>query len=452
MQVLNEKYETLSRDELESIRNERLPKQFKFAYENSLYYKRKLDEIGAKPEDIDSLAKLRKLPILINKEMERQSRDESIKRYGHPFGIHLCVPIEKLIVAKTTGGTTGHPTFTYTFTEYDLWRWKEGLGRAFFLSGVRPSNRVLFCFGLSGGWAGSEIKSAFQHIGALPIEAGAESGTSRIFYLAELANVDVMTATPSLTEYIIEKAKIENIDLKKWNLERILSTGEPGVGLKNVREKVESAFGCKWFDFLMPCSEAAAGSCDSPEYMGMHELAPEMTVYIDDLVDPQTKEPIELKDGAVGEGVITSLDREGLPLLKYGLGDIVQVFTKPCSCGYPGPGYRFKVIGRSDDLLIVKGVNVYPAAIKEIISSFGKKVTGHLRILLNEPPPRVTPPLKIKLEFGPNVDADGRKQLNKDIAEKLHKILKIRPEIELVPPETLERTGGKTKSIEKVYE
>ena len=452
MEVFNSKYERLSRDELENIRNQRISNQFQYAYDKSVYYKKKMDEIGVKPRDIQNIDDLRKLPIFIDKNSEMQSRNESIEKYGHPFGMHLCVPVNKLIVAKTTGGTTGHPTFTYTFTDRDLWRWKEGLGRAFYIGGIRPGDRILFCFGLSGGWAGSEIKSAFQHIGALPIEAGAEGGTARIFYLRDLTQANVLAATPSLTEYIIEKADTEKINLKNWRLKSIISTGEPGVGLDNVREKVENAFDCQWYDFMMPCSEAAGGSCGSKEYMGMHELAPEMSIFVDDLVDPQTKKPVEIKDGAIGEGVITSLDREALPLLKFGLGDIIQVFTKPCKCEYPGPGYRFKVIGRSDDLLIVKGVNVYPAAIKEVVSSFGERVTGNLRIILDEPPPRVKPPLKIKIEVGSNITSNDHEKLRTDISNKLSIILKIKPQIQLVGPTAIERTGGKTKLIEKLYQ
>ena len=450
--IWNEKYEAMSRDELETIRNERIQKQFKHAYDRSEYYKKKLQEVGAEPGDINTLEDLRKLPILMNKEMERNSRDESIEKYGHPYGMHLSVPIEQLIVAKTTGGTTGHPTFTYTFTAHDLWRWNEGLGRCFWLAGVRAVDIVLFCFGLSGGWAGSEIKSPFQHIGALPIEAGAEGGTERIFYLAGLTKPTVLAATPSLTEYIAEKANASGFDLKKWNLKTIVSTGEPGVGLKDVREKIEEAYNCKWYDFLMPCSEGAAASCDAEEYMGMHEVAPELSVWVDDLVDPETKEPVEVKNGAIGEGVLTSLDREGLPLLKYGLGDIIQVFTDPCSCDYPGPGYRMKVIGRADDLLIVKGVNVYPAAIKEVVSSFHPKVTGQIRVVVSEPPPRVVPPLKMKVEYGYAMSENEMNELSNAITRKLHEILKIRPALELVPPESLARTGGKTKLIEKHYE
>ena len=132
----------------------------------------------------------------------------------------------------------------------------------------------------------------------------------------------------------------------------------------------------------------------------MHAIAPDVCTSFDDLVDPVTKEPVDADvDGAIGEMVQTNLQREACPVVKYAYGDIVQVFLKECpGCGFQGR--RIKVIGRADDMLIVKGVNVYPAAIRNIVTEFIPEVTGEMRILLDNPPPRVIPPLKLKIEHG----------------------------------------------------
>jgi phenylacetate-CoA ligase len=195
-------------------------------------------------------------------------------------------------------------------------------------------------------------------------------------------------------------------------------------------------------------AEAYGCSCDAEEYAGMHEVAPEYSIYADDLVDPDTKEPIDVKDGAVGEGVITSLERHGLPLVKYALGDIVQVFTSPCVCGYGNT--RVKVIGRSDDLLIVKGVNIYPSTIRDVVASFIPNVTGALKIVLTEKPPRVVPPLRLKLEYGEGTDPNSLQELTTRLKEAMHKN-RVTPEIEWVPPGTLGRTEKKTQIFEKLY-
>jgi len=126
-EVWNEKMEILGREEAEKIRLRRLRKQLKYCYTHSEFYKRKFDDVGFLPEDIKTWEDFRRIPPLMDKEDERQSQKESIERFGHPFGIHLCCPLEKIIMAKTTGGTTGLPTFTYSFTQHDYDRWKRNI-------------------------------------------------------------------------------------------------------------------------------------------------------------------------------------------------------------------------------------------------------------------------------------------------------------------------------------
>jgi phenylacetate-CoA ligase len=132
------------------------------------------------------------------------------------------------------------------------------------------------------------------------------------------------------------------------------------------------------------------------------------------------------------------------------MGDVHQVFTSPCPCGQSG--FRYKIVGRTDDMLKIKGVMVYPAQIKDVVESFAPKTTGAFRILLDEPPPRVVPPVKLKIEFGKDLGAEDLEQLKKDVEEKMHQAVKIRPQIEWIEPDTLERSDKKTQYIEKLYE
>ena len=193
-------------------------------------------------------------------------------------------------------------------------------------------------------------------------------------------------------------------------------------------------------------------SCDSDEYYGLHAVAPDVCTSYDDLVDPITKEPIDSDvDGAIGEMVHTSLEREACPAVKYAYGDVVQVFTKECpGCGFKGK--RIKLIGRADDMLIVKGVNVYPIAIKDIVATFIPDVTGEMRIVLDNPPPRVVPPIKLKIEHGKHIGKQDLSGLEKKISSALHNAIKIRPEIEFVAPGTLPKETRKTPIFEKRYE
>ena len=186
--------------------------------------------------------------------------------------------------------------------------------------------------------------------------------------------------------------------------------------------------------------------------VNLNEVALDLTIWSDDLIDPDTKKPIEVKDGAIGEGLITSLDREGLPLIKYKLGDVIQVFTKPCRCRYPGPGNRIKHIGRLNDRLFVEGVGVFPTAVRDVVTSLIPRVTGAMRIILTEPPPNISPPLKIKVEHGPGLEPNQLHDLAKEIEERMFQLYRVRSKVEFVPPEALGRVTKKTPMFEERYQ
>jgi phenylacetate-CoA ligase len=444
----NEKAENISQDKLMSLRMEKLSKQLEYCYKNA-FYKEKFREAGFEPGDIKTWGDFRKIPPLMNKEIERQSRDESLKKYNHPIGMHLCSSLTDVIGAYHTSGTTGMPTFSYTFTKHDLDVWCEGFHRMFWRWGVRPADRVMFALG-TGTYVTNSILTALERYGVLLIPVGAEGGTKRVIEYTQLFRANVLICTPSYAEYLLEKApSIAGMEASELGFEKVVVCGEPGFGIPSLRRKLLDGYQCKMYEFWVPMAEGYACSCDSKEYAGMHEVAPDYSIYADDLIDPETREPIDIKDGAIGEGVVTSLERYGLPLVKYALGDIVQVFSSPCECGYPG--IRVKVIGRSDDLLIVKGVNIYPSAIRDVVNSFIPEVTGALKIVLQEKPPRVSPPLRLKVEFGEKTDKNNLEELEKKIKERMHE-KRVTPSIEWVPPGSLGRSEKKTQLFEKVYE
>jgi phenylacetate-CoA ligase len=450
--VWNEKKEVLDRAEIEKIRLRRLRKQLKYCYTHSEYYHRKFDEAGFRPEEIKTWDDFRKIPALMDKEEERKSQRESIDRFGHPFGIHLCCPPEKIILAKTTGGTTGFPTFSYSFTQHDYDRWNEGTARGYWLAGLRPGDRVLFCFPLSGGWAGSIVKTPLQYMGILCFDLGAETPIEKIVEYANVTRPNVLMSTPSFAEAFIEAyPKLTGKSVSEIGIKKLLLSGEPGVAIPSIRKRMEEAFSGKWNDYLMINSEGFSSSCPADEYQGLHEVALDLSIWSDDLIDPDTKQPLEVKDGAIGEGLITSLDREGLPLIKYRLGDIIQVFTKPCECGYPGHGNRIKVLGRLNDRLSVEGVGIFPMAVRDVITSFIPRVTGAMRIVLTEPPPQIIPPLKIKVEYGPGIESNQLPDLATEIEKRTLELYRVRSTVEFVPPEALGRVTKKTPMFEDKY-
>jgi phenylacetate-CoA ligase len=237
------------------------------------------------------------------------------------------------------------------------------------------------------------------------------------------------------------------VEVKELGIRRLLSGGEPGAGIDSVKKKIEGAFGCRIYD-MMGLTAGFWCSCNHEEYQGMHFVRDDTCIM--ELVNPETREPVPFEDGAIGEVVGTPLAGDSLNMIRFNSNDIMQVFTAPCPCGLSG--VRYKVIGRSDDMLKVKGVMVYPASIDNVVTGFVPRVTGEFRIVLTEPPPRVVPPLKLKVEYGEGVPEDKLPALAAEIADKMHDAIKIRPEITWIPPMTLERSAHKTKFIEKAYE
>lgn len=443
-------FNSLSMEEIHHQQEQYLPKQLTYCYDNSEFYRKKFDEIGARPQDIRTLEDLHRLPIMMNKDQERKNHLESLEKYGHPFGTHLCAPPEDVYLTGTTSGTTGVSTFSYTFTKEDMDILVPTLGFQFATVGIEKGDRVLFCFAL-GIYATTMGLFGLRHIGALPIDIDARAGSELMLKFAEITRASWLICTPSLAQYLAEKApSIIHKEVRKLGLKGLKLTGEPWASIPEVKGRLEELYGCRAYDFYAVCGVAVGVSCDSDEYHGLHGLAPHLCTTYQDLVDPITKEHVDITDGAVGEIVITMLQRKACPIVKYAYGDIVQIFTKECpGCGFKGP--RVKIIGRADDMLIVKGSNVYPAGIKKVVASFIPRVTGEMRIVLDQPPPRVQPPLRLKIEHGTDVRDDELDGLAEEIGLSLHNKLKVRPSIEWLRPGTLEKSTRKSDLFLREY-
>lgn len=448
----NEKMESLPLDEIRAIQLRKLQTQAKYVYENSPLYRKKFEDAGAKPEDIKTIEDFRNLPIYFTKDEHRQSEEESRHSLGHPFGMHLCAPLKEVVCMATTSGTTGVPTF-YAFTQHDVDVTNEAWSRVFWRAGIRPGETVLHGCGLSMWVAGLPLLNAFLSMGARPVQAGAEAGTERFILFARLTKPTAMITTPSFAEYLTERApKVAGAQVGEIGIKKMICVGEPGAGLPEVRQKLQNAWGAKIFDASGGAWGIGNVSCDSAEYNGMHVVTEDLCFYYD-LVDPGTKKPLPFDDGIIGEKLITALDWRGAPAFKYAQGDLLQIFTSECPCGLPG--VRMKILGRTDDMLIVKGVNVYPAAIKNIVNSFRPRTTGEMRVVLESVPPRVLPPLKVKVEYDDQVAGEAIAQLKAELEKRMADLLRFSPQIDMLPPRTLKRAHElglrKAPLIEKAY-
>lgn len=445
----NEKIETLPLQEMRSLQFKKLRKQMHYIYKNSEHYRDKFVSYGIHPRDVKSLDEFRNLPIFITKEEHRESQEESLRRHGHPFGTILCAPLHKVVGVSATSGTSGLPTFC-SFTKHDIAVTNEVLARGFWRAGVRPGESVVHAFGLSMWVAGIPIIRALEAMGARAIPVGAEAGSERLLQFIDQTKPTTLLCTPSYAEYLIEASpKVLKKEVRDLGIRRIICAGEPGAGLPEVRKKIRQAYGAKLFDSAGVPWGIYSISCDLDEYQGLHVICEDFHLYYD-IVDPESRKPIEWKDGAIGEKVLTSLDWEAAPPFRYASRDIIQIFNGECACGLSG--FRLKFLGRMDDMLIVKGINVFPSAIRNIINSFIPRVTGALKIILDTPPPRVVPPLKMKVEYGRSMSASEVQALKAELEEKMSATLRFRPAIECVPPESLARTSGKVKLFENTYE
>ena len=409
------------------------------------FYTRLLDSVGLDPERLRDFSEFSDKIGLFQKESLRALVMECGGDILAALDQVMPISVDDLDYLATTTGTSGIPT-PYPMTNRDINEvWGEAMTRGAWRAGLRPQDRVLYCFALSMVIAGVPTMLGIQKMGATMLPVGAEAKSERILLMQSLFKGTVYAGTPSLAEYLIEQApKLLGRTVDQLGFKALICGGEPGAGIPEVRTRLETAYKARLFD-------AGAGfgfSCDHSEYQGMHWLGDDLCLY--ELVDPETKALVPLTDGAVGEAVFTSLEGDGWVLLRQSLGDLHQVFTSPCPCGRTG--FRYKVIGRLDDMLKVKGVMVYPSQIKGVLNLFVPGVTGEMRIILDEPPPRVVPPLVLRVEYGPDTPLENQDALAKEIVEAMSRRLKISPRIIWCEPGSLARSHYKGQTFEKTYE
>jgi phenylacetate-CoA ligase len=410
----------------------RLVEAVRYCRDHSEHYRTRLAAAGAEPEEIDSVEALGRLPIMLEKADEVELQARSRETLGHPFGEHLCAPIEDVVGVASTSGTTGEPTY-YAFTREDVALTDETWSRAFAQVGIEAGDTVLQGFGLSMFLAGVPVVRALERMGARPVPIGAEAGSEKLLRIAAHMRPAAICCTPSYGLYLIEKSDVASLGIR-----HVICAGEPGAGIPEVAKRLSEGFGgATVTDVLGGIHGVINVSC--AERAGMHMLSEDHA--IQQLVDPDTGAHIELTDGAVGVRLKTTLSWRAQPQLRASVGDLYEVLTEPCRCGRSSP--RTRVLGRTDDMLIVKGVKLYPAAVQGLVHELRPQLTGFFRIVLNAPGPRVEPPLRMEVE----VEAGGGDRAVAELASTMHSRYSVTPSITAVPSGSLPRTAHKAKLI-----
>lgn len=434
----NEKAETMPLSEIKELQLVKLKKQLAYVYENSPFYRKKFDEAGVKPHNFNRLKDLELFPFTTKDEL----RDS--QKQAPPLGSHAAQLLDNIIRIHASSGTTGIPSYVgITARDRDIWT--EVVSRCLYSQGVRPNSKVIMGFGIGFFVGGLPLHDANENIGAtfIPIGTGA---SDRILSSIDNIKADILTCTPSYAIYLADYIRNQGRDPRELGIKRILCGAEPGGGVPGVRKRIEEDWGATVTESLGNADILPVYAAECEERSGNHFLGHEF-IYLE-VIDQDTGEALELEDGVTGELVATHLDRDCVPLVRFRTRDRVVVWTDPCSCGRTG--FRVRCIGRTDDMLIVLGVNVFPSAIKDVVSGFRPRVTGEMQVVLDEPGPKVEPPLKIRVEH--SGDNEDLVQLKKELEHTLREKLIFAPLVELVPPETLPRYEMKGQLIYKAYE
>lgn len=426
--------ETMPRDQLRRLQEERLQKQLDYVFANSGMYKRKYAAAGIKREDIKNSDDLQKLPFTTKEDLR-----ESIA-LAPPYGDYVAAPLEAGVRLHTSSGTTGKPTHMI-WTRHDLEWWTDLYARNAYAIGVRPGDVHQNAFNYSWFVGGLGAHYSFEKIGCLVVPAGAGDSRRQIETMATYKST-VLTSTISFAFYLSETAREMGYDPAELPLRIILVGGEPGGSVPQARRRLEEAWGARVFDGY-GTSEFQPVGWECEYQQGLH--IDEDYIFAE-VCDPETGERVP--PGETGVLVLTHLDRQACPLVRWWTGDVARVVDDPCRCGRTLRLIPGGIQGRADDMLIIKGVNLFPTAVEDVLRGIDFLGNEYQIIIDDDVIDRNTGGLqsmKLRVEYDPNV-VDPQVVVDK-VGEIIRSCLLVRAIIEPVPLGTMARTTTKAQRI-----
>ncbi|GAB7017348.1 phenylacetate--CoA ligase family protein [Halostagnicola bangensis] len=369
--------ETKPWETIEQRHEERLKEQLRYLKKHSDYYRSKFDEWDIDPSSISSLGEFREIPFT-TKDDERQNQTNTSP--GQPLGTHQAVPTDDLNRTISSSGTTGKPTY-FGLTESDRNHWNGVIKRCFYTAGIRPEETVIFGVGQTMVPGGVPYFEAMTELGANVVPAGGGS-TERLLTTTADLDGDVLFTTTSHLRYLTENApKLLEHGVDELPVTKLVGGGGPGIANPEIRESLYDRWSATLVREVMGLGDVIGcmwAECRQED--GMHYCA-QGHAHVE-LVDPETDEVLPFDQGAEGELVYTPLGREATPLLRYRSGDYARITGTSCPCGRTSP--KMQCIGRVDDMLIYKGMNVFPSAVRDVISDVPGTM-AHIRVRLPEP-------------------------------------------------------------------
>jgi phenylacetate-CoA ligase len=423
----NPKEETMSHDEIEALQLERLKKTVRHCM-SSPFYKKRFEETGLSPEDIQTLDDIRKIPFTTKQDL----------RDTYPFGI-ASVPLRECVRLHSSSGTTGNPT-VILHTQKDLDEWANQVARNLWMVGARPEDVFQNSSGYGMFTGGLGFQYGAEKVGMLTIPAAAGNTRRQIKFMTDFGTT-VVHAIPSYATRIYEVMQEEGIDPRRDTKLRILAIGaEPHSHEQRLR--IEEMLGVKAYNsFGMSemCGPGVAFECK--EQNGMHIWE---DYYLVEIINPETLEPVP--DGELGEMVLTTLNREAMPLLRYRTRDLTRFLPGECPCGRHHRRID-RMQGRSDDMIVLRGVNIFPIQIEQVLMQF-KELGNNYLVTLQTEGSNDFMTVEVELSRESFTDDYSRLQLlNKAIASRLHDEILLTPHVKLVPPGTLPVSEGKAQRV-----
>ena len=425
--IHNPQMECMGREEMRALQSERLRKTVKTCYEKVPFYKRKMDELGVKPEDIKTVDDVTKLPFTTKYDL----RDE------YPFGLQ-AVPMSEVRRIHASSGTTGKPVVG-TYTQNDLDMWAECVARVLAVGDVGPGDvvQVSYGYGLFTGGLGAHDGAA--KLGAVQLPTSAGNSEKQIMLMQDLGTTAIC-CTPSYGLHLAEVIEKNKVPAENLKLRVGFFGAEPWTW--GIRRELEAKLHIKAIDIYgltEMCGPGVGGECLYQD--GTHVWE---DMFLPEIVDPETLAPVA--PGEVGELVITSLCKEAMPILRYRTRDLTSLIYEPCKCGRTAVRMG-KVLGRSDDMLIIRGVNVFPSQIETVLTEF-PAFTPQYFITVDRKGNEDTFDLDVELReefFSPN---PGKQMpFIKPLYDRLVSLTGIKPNIHIQPPNTIQRSTGKAKHV-----
>ena len=428
MKYYNEKIETMSREQLSELQSERLKDVVKRVYDNVPYYRAKMDAVGLKPEDINSINDISKLPFTEKHDL----------RANYPFGL-FAVPKKDIVRLHASSGTTGKLTVV-GYTKRDLDDWSECVARSLVMAGLSDEDIIHNAYGYGLFTGGLGIHYGTEKLGAaiVPCSTG---NTQRQLMLMKDFGATAICCTPSYATYLIEEIEKYGYKKEDFSLKTAILGAEPWT--EEMRLRIEKDLGVDTYNIYGLSEISGPGvAMECSARQGSHVFE---DFFYPEIIDPVTLEPVP--DGVKGELVFTTLNKQGIPLIRYRTRDITSITHEKCECGRVFARIS-RLEGRSDDMIIIRGVNVFPSQIETVLLKLGDYIAPQYQVIVDRVGSLDT--IEIQVELKEEMFSDEIKKIEtiqKQLAQDMQSSIGISAKITLVSPSSLPRTEGKAKRV-----